>query len=239
MRLILVRPEPEAGRSAARLARLGHEVVSAPLLVIEPVTPGRPAAVADDGVAALVVTSPRSAPLIGDEIRTKLGHLPVFTVGDRTAAVMTEAGFADVRSAAGDIVALGRLIAAAGLPAGARLLSLGGADRAGDLAALVAPAGLTVVQQVLYRMADVAGLPLPLAAALRAPGPAAVLHYSPRSAATFVAKAAEAGFAAEAARLDHLCLSPAVAAPLARAGYGRLRIATRPDETALIALIGG
>ena len=237
MRLILVRPEPEAGQSAVRLARLGHEVVNAPLLVTEPVAQSRADGPARDDVAALVVTSPRSAGLIDDGTRAAYGHLPIFAVGDRTAAAMREAGFADVRSAAGDIVALGRLIAAAGLPAGARLLSLGGEERAGDLAALIAPAGLTVERRILYRMAQVGGLPPSLAAALRAPGPAAVLHYSSRSAETFVARVGEAGLAMEAARLDHLCLSPAVAAPLTRAGFGRLRIAATPDEAALFALI--
>ena len=235
MRLVLVRPEPEAGRSAARLRRLGHEIVSAPLLVITPVR----ANLAAEGMVALVVTSPRSAALIGPDALEELRRLPVFAVGDRTAATMTQAGFADVRSAAGDIIALGRLIAAVGLPAGARLLSLGGAERAGDLAALLAPAGLAVERRTLYRMVPVDGLPPGLANALRQPGPAAVLHYSPRSAATFVAKVADAGLQAEAARLDHLCLSAAVAAPLQRAGYARLRVAAAPDEAALIALIDG
>ena len=38
MRLLVTRPEPEGGRTAARLRARGHEVVLAPLLRIEPVT---------------------------------------------------------------------------------------------------------------------------------------------------------------------------------------------------------
>uniref|UniRef100_UPI001954B4FC uroporphyrinogen-III synthase n=1 Tax=Klebsiella pneumoniae TaxID=573 RepID=UPI001954B4FC len=86
------------------------------------------------------------------ENRAAWARLPVFCVGDRTAAAMSGAGFHDVRSAAGDIRCLGRLIVEASLAPGACILSLGGEERAGDLAGLVAAAGLNVVEQALYRM---------------------------------------------------------------------------------------
>jgi hypothetical protein len=36
----------------------------------------------------------------------------------------------------------------------------------------------------------------------------------------------------------HICLSERIAAPLSAAGAARIRIATRPDEAAMIALCG-
>ncbi|MGL4291642.1 MAG: uroporphyrinogen-III synthase, partial [Phreatobacter sp.] len=169
MRVLVMRPEPDATRTAERLARLGHQPAVAPLLVVEPLPAQAPAAgIPAHGIAALAVTSPRTAALIGPESRAAWSRLPVFSVGDRTAAAMTAAGFHDVRSAAGDVHALGRLIVAAGLAPGACVLNLGGEERAGDLAGLVAGAGLVVVEQVLYRLIPVATLPPLLTEALDA-----------------------------------------------------------------------
>ncbi|QCI64917.1 uroporphyrinogen-III synthase [Phreatobacter stygius] len=239
MRVLVTRPEPEASRTAVQLAALGHQPVVAPLLVTEPLAADLPTG----AITALAVTSPRTASLIDRETVARLAAVPVFSVGDRTAAAMVEAGFRDVRSAAGDVAALGRLLAAAGLARGAHVLSIGGEERAGDLAALVAPAGLIVSACILYRMVPVAQLPPALADALGAAGPAAALHYSPRSAATFVDLVAAAGLEARSGpgpgRLVHLCLSAAVAEPLRQRGYSGIRIATRPDEAALLDLIGG
>jgi len=64
----------------------------------------------------------------------------------------------------------------------------------------------------------------------------AVLHYSPRSAANFVALAEKAGQAAALRRLHHYCLSVAVAAPLEAAG-ATTEVAATPDEMALLALL--
>lgn len=238
MRVLVTRPEPDATRTAEELARRGHDPVVAPLLLVEPLGL-RPTAgqIPTGGIAALAVTSPRTAALIGPEHRAAWARLPVFTVGDRTAAAMSGAGFHDVRSAAGDVQALGRLIAAAGLAPGALILSLGGEERAGDLAGLVAAARLDVVEHALYRMIPAASLPAILVEALDAAGPAAALHYSPRSAATFVRLVATAGQQARAERLTHLCLSNAVAGPLRRGGYADIRVAARPDEAALLDLL--
>lgn len=59
----------------------------------------------------------------------------MFAVGDATAEAARAAGFADVRSAAGDIHALARLIAAEAPPG--PLLAPGAREPAGDLPALL------------------------------------------------------------------------------------------------------
>lgn len=238
MRVLVTRPAPDAARTAEELARRGHHPVVAPLLLVEAL--GMQAAAGEippGGIAALAVTSPRTAALIGPEHRAAWAGLPVFSVGDRTAAAMRDAGFHDVRSAAGDVRALGRLIVAAGLAPGAPILSLGGEERAGDLAGLVSGAGLHVVEHALYRMIPAPALPAILVEALDAAGPGAALHYSPRSAATFVRLVATAGLQAKAGGLVHLCLSEAVAGPLRRSGYADIRVAARPDEAALLDLL--
>jgi uroporphyrinogen-III synthase len=63
-----------------------------------------------------------------------------------------------------------------------------------------------------------------------------VLHFSRRSAESYLACAARAGVGEAALEPVHLCLSAQVAEPLAAAGAAAIRIAPRPDEAAIIEL---
>jgi uroporphyrinogen-III synthase len=63
-----------------------------------------------------------------------------------------------------------------------------------------------------------------------------MLHYSLRSAETFLALVHAAKLAGAAAGIRHLCLSQQVAAPLLAAGFN-VEIAARPNEDALFALL--
>lgn len=229
MRVLVTRPEPEASRTAGALARRGHEAVVAPLFVAEPV-----AAEIDGPFAALAVTSPRTIAMMPADRRSALAGLPAFAVGDRTAGALAAAGFSDIRSAAGDLRALATLIAAAGLPRGARVLHPGGEDRAGDLAKALAPSGLAVVAAVVYRMTPAAAWPEAAAENLAGGTLDAVLHFSPRASEVFCDLCLTRGWAAEARRLRHLCLSPAVAAMLEPLAASCVMSAQRPDETALL-----
>lgn len=229
MAVLVTRPEPEAGDTAARLAARGHEVIVAPVLRAEPLPP--PADLGRFG--ALVVTSARTLSFLPAGVFETLADIPAFAVGDRTAEAMRRAGFRHVRSADGDVAALAALIAAAGLPKDTRLVHLGGEERAGDLEALLAPAGLQVTAIPLYRMVPSESLPAEAAEALARKHLTAVLHYSPRSAATFAALVEAAGQAAAAARCRHICLSVAVAAPLRPAFGATVEVAMRPNEASL------
>lgn len=230
MRVLVTRAEPEAGRTAALLAARGHRALVAPLVSPLPLAPDRD----PTGFAAIAVTSPRTIAMMPDRWRSALRSLPAFAVGDRTAAALRDAGFRDVRSAAGDIAALAGLIRQARLPAGAVLLHPGGEDRAGDLAAMLAACGLTVVSPIVYRMVEAGTLPETVRDALAAGVIDAILHYSPRSARVF-ADLVRAAHLAEAARRPlHACLSPAVAAALEPLAAPRVIAAVRPDEAALL-----
>jgi uroporphyrinogen-III synthase len=94
--------------------------------------------------------------------------------------------------------------------------------------------GIAAEMRVVYRAAT-APFPPELIAALQAGEVDTVLHFSKRSAENYLAGAAEAGVAGEALAVRHICLSAQIAASLANAGAGRITIAPRPDEAALIA----
>lgn len=234
MRLLLTRPERDAERTAAALRALNHSVVLAPLLGIETI-PG--AEIGDGPFAGILVTSANAARAIaGHEALPNLLRLPVIAAGDRTSDAMRMAGFADVVSAAGAGKELVDLAARRFKP-GASLLYLAAADRSGDVAGGLMARSIAVHTVVVYRAVPASALPRPAAEALRG-GIDGVLHFSRRSASTYVDVARAAGLRQQAVEKPiHFCLSHQVADPLAQAGAGQIRIAQEPTESALIALI--
>jgi uroporphyrinogen-III synthase len=233
VRLLLTRPEPDAQRTAAALRAQGHDVITAPLLRIEPA----PEAQFDTGPwAAILITSANAASAVAVHARmTELLALPVFAVGRRSAGAMAAAGFADVTSADGNVSELVRLVGARLRPA-ARLLYLAGEDRSGNLAGDLRARGFAVETAVIYRAVAATRLP-PAAAQALAGGVDGVLHFSRRSAEVFVDAARAAGVLESALQAAHFCLSAPIAEPLAQAGAADIRVAERPNEALLLALI--
>jgi uroporphyrinogen-III synthase len=232
LRLLLTRPRPDAERTADVLRARGHVVHVAPLLRTQTVA----AALGEERFVAVAMTSANAArALAAHPERAQLTRLPLYAVGCRTAAAARAAGFTDIESARGDLSALALLIGAR-CPRGP-LLYLAGADRAGDLAALLSPQGVTVRTLVVYRAVAADRLPYAAATALRQGGIDGVLHFSRRTAEAYLACARAAALLAQALAPVHYCLSDRVSDPLAAAGAGRIAVAARPRESALLALI--
>jgi len=233
VRLLLTRPEPDAQRTAAALRAQGHDVITTPLLRIAPAADVR---IGAGPWAAILITSANAAHAVAVHARaTSLRALPVFAVGRRSADAMAAAGFTEVTSADGNVSDLVRLVAARLQPA-ARLLYLAGEDRSGDLAGDLHARGFAVETVVIYRAIATPSLP-PAAALALASGIDGVLHFSRRSAEVFVEAARAAGVLESALRAAHFCLSAPIAEPLAQAGAADIRVAERPNEAVLLALI--
>jgi uroporphyrinogen-III synthase len=234
MRLLLTRPEPDAERTAATLRARGHSVIVAPLLRIEALPD---AEIGSGPRAAILVTSANAARAVVRHKRfAELKHVPVLAVGDRSARAMRDVGFTEVISAGGAGGDLARL-AAERLKQGVPLLYLSGADRSGDVAGDLSAQNFTVRTVVIYRAVAAATLPRPAAEAV-AGGVGGVLHFSRRTAETFVNLLRGAGRGDAVFKgLAHFCLSVQVAEPLSHAGAADLRIAPQPTEEALIDLI--
>ena len=233
MRLLVTRPEPDAERTAAALRGRGHSVVVAPLLRIEALPD---AEIGSGPWAAILVTSANAAQAIARHKHlTDLRTLPVFTVGEHTAQAMRAVGFSAVTSAGGHRGDLARLVTERLKPRGT-ILHLAAADRSGDIAGDLSAQGFTVRTAVIYLAAAADSLPRPAAEAL-SQGIDGVLHYSRRSAETYVKLARAAGLLANALKPVHFCISAQVAEPLAQAGAGDVRVAPQPTEVALLDLI--
>ena len=233
MRLLVTRPKPDAERTAAALRARGHSVVIAPLLNIEPLTD---AAIGAGPWAAMLATSANIADAIaGHARRADLVNLPVFAVGERTAQAMRALGCVNVISAAGNAGDLAKTVATHVNPP-ARLLYLSGEQRSGDLGGELRARGFAVETVAIYRAVTVGTLP-PQATAALAAGIDGVLHYSRRSAETYVAAARASGVLESALRPAHFCLSAQVAVPLQAAGSGIIRVARQSAEEALLDLV--
>ena len=240
MRLLVTRPEPDGARTAQALRARGHAVVLAPLLRTQTLAFVLP----DQAFSAVVLTSANAARAIAEHPgRTQLTALTAFTVGRRTAEAARALGFRDVRSADGDQRDLVDLLRADLVRTDllrmessdrAPLLYLAGEDRAGDLAA----AGLPVHTAVVYRALKADHFPPPVAAALAQGELDGVLHFSARSAEAYLDCAAHDTIRESALAPVHYCLSRQVAAPLSAAGAAAVRIAARPDEMAMLELVG-
>jgi uroporphyrinogen-III synthase/predicted nucleic acid-binding Zn-ribbon protein len=233
VRILVTRPEPEAQRFAAQLKEHGLDAVVAPLMSIERDEAPLPPL---DGVQALVFTSANAVRAYA----AKAGRidLPVYAVGEATAAAARSAGYAKVVSAGSNAEGLAALLAGRIDPAKGPLFHPTGADQAGDLAGTLRARGFELRQAVLYRAAAATELPAAARAALENGDVAGVALFSPRSAEIFVALATAAGLGATLAALDAFCLSRAVAAALeGKAAWRAIRVAARPNAEALIALI--
>jgi len=234
MRLLVTRPDPQGEQTAFMLRARGHEVVSAPLLRLETLD-------ADFGAGSWTAIAVTSA----NAIRAVMMHkrhaeilaLPMFVVGQRTAEVAREAGFANGVSADGDAQDLAALIAK-NLSPGNVLLYLAGEDRANDLEAVLAPAGISVRTAVIYRAIAEEALPEGALGRLATGTIDGVLHFSRRSAATFVAAAQDGAGWDNSLKCHHFCLSMQVAEPLVQAGAKHIHVAASPDEAAVLDLVG-
>jgi uroporphyrinogen-III synthase len=228
MRVLLTRPRAQGEATAARLAALGHQALVAPLLTIAPSGEKPPPGPFD----ALIVTSANAISALATLERTQ----PVFVVGDRTASLVRDAGFADTRSARGDGADLAELVARSMAP-GARVLHVGGRERKPEPAISLARAGFCLETFMAYEATAASELPENLEAALSEERLDAALHYSRRTVDTALALTRTAGLISRFLSLRHLCLSADVAMPLRDQGAVRLIVAEAPDEASLFDLL--
>jgi uroporphyrinogen-III synthase len=233
MRVLVMRPQADAERTARRLAAHGHEAVIAPVLRIEGTDEPPPS----DAFSGVILTSANAVPALAT-IAAQVDDLPIFAVGERTGSQAAEAGFADVRMAEGDAASLAVLIGAS-LPPRAKLLHVAGRERKPEPEASLAAAGFSISTWVAYEAITAERLAPFAQSALRQGSLDAVLHYSRRSAAVALDLAARADVVAPFLALAHICLSADTAAPLREAPARQVHVAERPDEDALLAALDG
>ena len=234
MRVLVTRPEPDGERTAMALRARGHDVMLAPLLRIELIPD------VDLGAgpwAGILITSANGARAAAAHPRRReLLALSVMAVGQASAAAARAAGFADVASADGDGRDLVRQVAARFVGQPRPLLYLAGEDRARDLTGELGGFGIAVRTAVAYRAAQAQDLPPEARAALQGGRIDAVVHFSRRSVEAYLNCGRD--ILDQALAPAHYCVSARAAESLRAAGAADIRVAARPDEAALLDLIG-
>ncbi|MEW6641277.1 MAG: uroporphyrinogen-III synthase [Pseudomonadota bacterium] len=235
MAVLVTRPSPDDGATAAALRALGIEALLAPMLRFEAVS------FADDATAydGVIATSANALRAVADHpagMEWRRG--PLFAVGAHTAEAARALGFDAVIAGSRGAAELPALIAAHFASHAARgrptLLHLAGADLAQDLSGPLDARGIDVTVRTVYRMAAIAHLSQETRDAFAAGRIDAILHFSRRSAEAFVAAARADGVEITALALPQCCLSDAVAAVMREAGAARIVVAETPNEAAML-----
>ncbi len=231
MRLLVTRPQADSEPLASALRAQGHSVLVAPLLRVEFIVD---AGLSLDDAAALIFTSANGVRAFAAASPRR--DLPCYSVGDRTASTLSEAGFSEIASAAGDVESLARLILADRQPGPERLYHIAGSDVAGDLAGVLGEAGYRVERVVLYRTVaqelDVAARD-----ALRNRALDGVLFFSPRTAHAFADQIRRSPLISTLGSVTAWCLSAAVAHALGDLPFARVAVPETPTQDALLSLI--
>ncbi|MCK1397683.1 uroporphyrinogen-III synthase [Bradyrhizobium sp. 4] len=235
MSILVTRPHPDNEATSENLRARGHVALLAPVLKFEPVAFHDES---ETSYSAVIVTSANAIRGVAPQLRgLGLQELPLFAVGEHTAAAARDAGFAEVVVAGGDAAALRDKVMQSArdkrLKKKSTLLYLAGADLSRDLGGELGAEGFNVVTQTTYRMAPVKLLPRDVCEGFAAHGIEAVLHYSRRSARAFLEAARAEGVEISALAIPQCCLSETVAGVLREAGASQVLVAATPDENAL------
>jgi uroporphyrinogen-III synthase len=236
MKLLITRPAEDARRQAAPFEALGHEAVIRPLMevVFARLTPLRL-----QGIQGLIATSRNALRgLARNGTFEAAKRLPVYCVGEGTAGLARELGFARVVPGNGAAKDLISVITYLTTPDAGALLYLTGQHLAFDLEKPLKAKGFAVPRVIIYeaREADKSAM-AEFAQALRA-GVDGIVLMSPRTAAICVKTIKQFKLQREAAAAACYCYSGAVARPLREFDGMTIAIACRPREADLLELVG-
>lgn len=236
MRVVVTRPKDRAQATAARLLAMGHEPVLLPLSVARHLTEAAKRGLSHS-YPAIAITSAEALRAV--DIADLAPHLatPLFAVGKKTAQAARDVGFANIRIAAGDGASLAELIARA---APAQLLYLTGRPRSSTLEAALSERAIRHTVTECYEMVALEPQRDEIAALLQ-PTPGAILFHSRETARLFfqlpaIEPAIENDPIGFVPRII-ACLSARVADIVPPILRDRIRVAEKPDEASLLALL--
>jgi uroporphyrinogen-III synthase len=228
--VLITRPEPGAGETAARITALGLRPIVAPLLMIAQRHATLPPSAR---VQAIVATSRNAIPALPASHR----HLPLFAVGAATARHARGAGFEQVTSADADAEALAALLARSCDRAAGPLLLATGQDQGTALANDLRARGFRVVRRVVYAPVPATILPEPVHRAFTAGTLSAALFFSAETARTCVRLLQAARLEQTVATIEALAIGQSTAVALQPLPWRRIRVAVQPNQDAMLALL--
>lgn len=228
--VLVTRPPPGGAETARHLAARGFAPVLAPLLTVQTYARQLPAPEALRGV---LVASRQAIPAL-----PALYHdLPLYAVGDATAAAARAAGFRTVLSAQGTAEDLARLVGAELSREGAPLLLATGLNQGDRLKRLLQTSGFKIIREEVYAAHSVTRLPEDAARMLREARDGWVLLFSRETALCLNRLARAAGLAENFTGLRLAAISAPVAEAVQDLPWARIHVAMDPNEKAVLALL--
>ncbi|MFC4294350.1 uroporphyrinogen-III synthase [Novosphingobium tardum] len=216
---VVVRPEPGNRATLAAAEALGLEAAGFPLFSVEPVAWNADGL---DACDALLLGSANALRHGGEGLRG-LSTLPVYAVGEETAAAARAAGFEVAHTGRGGLQSC---LAPAQRDGRRHALRL-----AGEAHVALAPVpGLNVTTRVVYRVRP---LPLPADAARLFSAGAVVALHSGEAAVHFAREVDRLGLRRQEIALA--CLAPRVA-DAAGPGWRQVAVAPEPRDVSLLAM---
>ena len=237
MKLIVTRPEPAASRTAEKLQALGHEVAISPVLEIVATETQMPS----DDFSVIIITSANALRALEKQgiDQSKL-NTPLYVVGDNTAKKARDVGFRNVHSAAGNANNLIELIISRSPASQTKqkpaLYICGEHFTSGFIEALQNN-GLNIEVWVNYKANLVDHLTKKSSDFLTSGDPIGILLYSARSARQFSKLIGHQKNSYAIENITIYVLSNAVKNVLSQDLQHLAKIAQKPDEQSLIALI--
>ncbi|MCC6919581.1 MAG: uroporphyrinogen-III synthase [Alphaproteobacteria bacterium] len=230
--VFVTRPEHQAAGLIAAVAARGFQPVGAPCLRLA-IEKGPPLTLTD--VGGFAVTSANG--VLALAARTPERALPLFAVGEATAAAARENGFIHIEVAEGDGAALAKLIGARVAPRSRSILHAAGAETAFDLVAGLARVGVRAESQKLYGMPVVRDLPKAAHDVLDTRRASFVLLMSPRTAQAFgeIVEASRRGDRLGA--VTALCMSAAIGAAARAQAFRKVAVSARMTQDSLLDLL--
>ena len=228
--MLITRPEPGASETAKRVSALGLRPVMAPVLEIRSLPCHLPPAAA---LQAIVTASGNAIPALPSSHH----DLPLLAVGETTASRARAAGFSTVTSADGDARALAALADRTCDFLGAPLLLVTGRGQGEALATDLRVRGFRVLRRAVYAAMPVPNLPDAARQALEGGDVTAALFFSAETARHFVLLIRRARLHEAVRTVEALAIGQPAAMALKVLPWRRIRVAARPTQDAMLALL--
>jgi len=201
--LLITRPIAEAESTGQQLEAMGHRVVYAPMLKVEPISFEIP-----DEKRSLIITSKNGARFglanIGDKGRA------IFAVGEQTAQVARDIGFTNITVGPGTARQLVPLLLECGITYKRPYAHICGNELSYNIADVLCAEGIDAVNTQTYQTTAVNSFSPSVEEAMESEEIDGVLFYSPRTATIFEEAISETGHHAWLPKLDAYCLSTRV-----------------------------
>ena len=197
---LLIRQTEESAALAERLLSKGvmcslHPLITPHPLLIQPL----------HNPQALIITSKNALRALG--IPSPFRHLPLYVVGDQTAAFARQLGYTIIHNASGTVIDLIALIQKTASKTQGILWHLSGDIIRGNPAAALKEKGFEAERRIVYTIETVQSFPPLLKRELKENHFTEVIFFSPRTASIFMSLLDKAGLNTVTHKMTALCLS--------------------------------